>query len=65
MTGLAHSYPAGGEVQAIDKAQQDVRRLETRAVEYATEPDTLAGINEELGRARARLDRLLSPWRRP
>lgn len=65
MTGLAHSYPAGGEVQAIDKAQQDLRRLETRAVEYATEPDTLAGINEELDRARARLDRLLVPWRRP
>ncbi|WAH66078.1 hypothetical protein [Xanthomonas hortorum] len=65
MTGLAHTYPAGGEVQAIDKAQQDARRLETRAVDYATEPDTLAGINEELDRARARLDRLLSPWRRP
>ncbi|CAD0328198.1 hypothetical protein [Xanthomonas hortorum] len=65
MTGLAHTYPTSGEVQAIDKAQQDVRRLETRAVEYATEPDTLAGINEELDLARARLDRLLSPWRRP
>lgn len=65
MTGLAHTYPTSGEVQAIDKAQQDVRRLETRAVEYSTEPDTLAGINEELDRARARLDRLLSPWRRP
>ncbi|MBV6847560.1 hypothetical protein KWH29_19765 [Xanthomonas campestris pv. paulliniae] len=63
MTGLAHSYPAGGEVRAIDKAEQDVRRLETRAGEYADEPETLATINEELSRARARLDRLLAPWR--
>lgn len=63
MTGLAHSYPVSGEVQAIDKAEQDVRRLETRAGEYADEPETLATINEELSRARARLDRLLAPWR--
>ncbi|MCC4621771.1 hypothetical protein LL965_17455 [Xanthomonas cassavae CFBP 4642] len=64
MTGLAHTYPTSGEVQAIDRAQRDVQWLETRAVEYARELDTLAGINEELRHARARLDRLLAPWRR-
>ncbi|MGV7193825.1 hypothetical protein [Xanthomonas axonopodis] len=63
MTGLAHTYPTSGEVREIDRAQRDVQRLETRAVEYAREPDTLTGINEELRRARARLDRLLAPWR--
>lgn len=40
MTGLAHTYPTSGEVQAIDRAQRDVQRLEKRAVEYAREPDT-------------------------
>ncbi|MBB5735903.1 hypothetical protein FHT09_001643 [Xanthomonas arboricola] len=65
MSGLAHTYPTSGEVQAIGEAQQDVQRLETRAAEYAEEPDTLVGINEELSRARARLARLLAPWRHP
>ncbi|ATS39463.1 MULTISPECIES: hypothetical protein [Xanthomonas] len=63
MTGLAHTYPTSGEVQAIDRAQRDVQRLEKRAVEYAREPDTVAGINEELRHARARLERLVAPWR--
>ncbi|MFT4247672.1 MAG: hypothetical protein QM581_06485 [Pseudomonas sp.] len=55
---------ASQEVKEIMAAERRVLDLEERAAEYADEPDTLASINTELGYARARLERLVSPWRR-
>ncbi len=65
MSGVALSYPPGREVEAIAEAQSRVQMLETRAREYADEPETLDSINETLNRARGRLERLTAPWRHP